>query len=154
MREGKRGSIYPALKRMGSRLFENKQDGFQIKEHVELNLTPNQSAEKIANHFSSISQEFAPLNLSTLPANVQSFLRTYDRNVAPKLSTFDVHSRIKKAKKPNGLVPGDLPKKLVQHCADTLSIPATIIFNEIKQVQSSQVSGRWSTKLLFPNLAL
>ena len=43
----------------------------------------------------------------------------------------DVYSRIMKAKKPNGLVPGDLPKKLVQHCAETLAIPVSIIYNQI-----------------------
>ena len=46
-----------------------------------------------------------------------------------------------KAKKPNGLVPGDLPKKLVQHCADTLAFPAQIIFNQI--TSSADFPTQW-----------
>ena len=131
VREGKRGSPYPALKRMGTRQFETTQSGFQLPSHAELNLNPAQSAELIAEHFSKISQEFAPLSMTALPPNIQLFLNNYDASLVPKLSISDVHSRIMKAKKPNGIVPGDVPKKLVQHCAETLAIPARIIFNNI-----------------------
>ena len=96
--------------------------------HAEQNLSSTQSAELIADHFSKISQEFSPLDLSCLPSNVKSFLANYDENLAPKLSTFDVHARIIKAKKPNSSVPGDIPKKLVQHCSETLSIQFNSIF--------------------------
>ena len=131
VREGRKGSTYPALKRLGARHFETTKSGFQLPEHAELNLSSAQSAELIAEHFSRISQEFEPLNTSLLPPNVQLFLSNYDPNLAPKLSTSDVYSRIMKAKKPNGIVPGDLPKKLVQHCATTISVLANIIFNKI-----------------------
>ena len=59
------------------------------------------------------------------------FLSNNDQGLAPKLSIQEVHSRIIKAKKPNGLVPGDLPKKLVQNCAATLAVPITTVFNQI-----------------------
>ena len=39
--------------------------------------------------------------------------------------------RIVKAKKPNGIVPGDLPKKLVQRCSSVLAEPVKHIFNKI-----------------------
>ena len=112
VRVGKRGSTYPALKRLGSRLFEKTQPDFQLPAHAEQNLSSTQSAELIADHFSKISQEFSPLDLSCLPSNVKSFLANYDENLAPKLSTFDVHARIIKAKKPNSSVPGDIRKSL------------------------------------------
>ena len=51
VRDGRRGSTYPALKRMGSRLFEANQPAFQLQNHTELNLTSAQFAEKIADHF-------------------------------------------------------------------------------------------------------
>ena len=44
-----------------------------------------------------------------------------------------MRSRIVKAKKPTGQVPGDLPKKLVKHCVDVLAPPVTMIFNKITQ---------------------
>ena len=61
-----------------------------------------------------------------------------------KLSISDVHARIVKAKKPNGLVPGDLPKKLVQHCTDTLAIPASVIFNQI--TVSATFPAQWKVE--------
>ena len=64
---------------------------------------------------------------SMLPPNVQTYLQKNDSNLAPKLTTHEVQCRIMKAKKPNGLVPGDLPKKIVQKCARTLAIPVTMI---------------------------
>ena len=131
VQEGSRGSIYPILKRMGARLFEQTQPEIQIKDHVHLGLTGSESAEKIANYFSMISQEFPALDPSLLPVNVRNYLRNYDPQLAPRLSVSAVHSRITKAKKPNGLVPGDLPKKLVQYCADIISLPASKIFNQI-----------------------
>ena len=131
--EGKRGRSYPALKRIGLRPGEQTQSAFQLPNHAELNLTSAQSAELIAEHFSSISQEYAPLDVSSLPPNVQTFLLNNDQRLAPTLTSQDIHYRIIKAKKPNGLVPGDLPKKIVQQCASSLSVPLTIIFNRITQ---------------------
>ena len=116
VKEGKRGSCYPALKRFGLRPGREPQSGFQLPEHAEHNLSSAQSAEIIANHFSSISQEYAPLNLSNLAPNVQTFLKSNDRQVPPTLSISEVQSRIVKAKKPNGLVRGDLPKKVGYTC--------------------------------------
>ena len=131
VQEGSRGSIYPILKRMGSRLFEQSQSDYQILNHVQLGLSPAQSAEKIADYFSMISQEFAALDISLLPAQVRTYLRNYNPDVAPRLTVSAIYSRIKKARKPNGLVPGDLPKKLLQHCANIISVPAAYIFNQI-----------------------
>ena len=131
VREGRRGSTYPALKRMGARPFERTKSEFSLPAHVELNLSSAQSAELIAEHFSEISQEFAPLEICKLPPNIQHFLMNYDPSLAPKLTTEDVQSRIMKAKKPNSSVPGDLPKKLVQQCAGPLAVPVKNIFNKM-----------------------
>ena len=54
--EGKRGSSYPAMKRLSLRPGDER----QLPEHAELNLSSAQSAEIIANHFSVISQEYLP----------------------------------------------------------------------------------------------
>ena len=131
--EGKRGSTYPTLKRLALRPGETTHGGFQLPDHAELNYSSAQSAEIIAEHFSIISQEYSPLDVSSLPPNVQSFLGNNDQSLAPKLSVRDVERKIIKAKKPNGLVPGDLPKKVVQVCASTLALPASMIFNQITE---------------------
>ena len=57
----------------------------------------------------------------------------HDQSVAPVLSVSDVKSRIVRAKKPNGLVPGDLPKKVIQTCAGTLALPVSMIYNRITE---------------------
>ena len=125
--EGKRGSSYPAIKRLGRRPGEQPHAQFNLPGHVENNYSPEQSAEILAQHFSHISQEYEPLNVSNLPPNVQNYLATDDKCLAPKLTPDEVKIRIVKAKKPNGLVPGDLPKKLVQKCAASLAAPVSTI---------------------------
>ena len=131
--EGKRGSTYPTLKRLGLQPGGTPHGGFQLPVHAELNYSSAQSAEVIAEHFSKISQEYSPLDVSSLPPNVQSCLNKNDQSLAPKLSIEDVECRILKAKKPIGIVPGDLPKKLVKTCASSIAIPASMIFNQITQ---------------------
>ena len=100
---------------------------FRISCEKQISLTP------IVCLFAKISQEMEPLNLSRLPLVTQHFLNNYDMSVAPELTPADVFARIMRAKKPNSSVPGDLPKKLVQQCADILAIPASLIFNQITQ---------------------
>ena len=77
--EGKRGSIYPALKKLGLRPGEDTKNGFVLPDHADQNLTPAQSAELIANHFSCISQEYMPLDKANLPPNVRTFLQDQTR---------------------------------------------------------------------------
>ena len=121
--EGKRGSSYPAIKKLGLRPFEKIQESFLLPSHVEQNLTPAQSAEVIADHFSSISQEYSPLNPQNFPPNIQNHLSNPDQVMAPKLTRYDVYRKIVKAKKPNSQVHGDIPKKLVQNFANNLAFP-------------------------------
>ena len=129
--EGRRGSSYPALKKLGARPWDQSRDSFQLPAHQDQNLSPAQSAEIIAAHFSSISQEYKPVSLYNLPPNIQDYLLSADQSVAPILTHEEVYRRIRKAKKPKGQVPGDLPPKLVKHCAHTLTPPVTAIFNNI-----------------------
>ena len=111
--DGQRGSAYPVIKRMGQRPHENDRDVAKLPTHTALNFSPQQSVEVIAEHFSKISQEFSPLQVSLLPQNVVSFLNISDQASVPHLSVNAVKKRIIKAKKPMGTVPGDLPRKLV-----------------------------------------
>ena len=124
--EGKRGSTYPALKKLGLRPGEITNHGFLLPGHADQNLSPAQSAELIAEHFSRISQEYEPLNVANLPPNVRLFLDNQDQELAPTLSPYDVYCRIMKAKKRNSLVPGDLPT-----FASNLSVPVSAIYNQI-----------------------
>ena len=131
--EGKRGSTYPALKKLGLRPGHDVQSQFLLPSHADRNLSAAQSAEIIADHFSNISQEYAPLNTANLPPNIKQYLVDQDQDLVPVLSTHDVHRRICRARKPNSLVPGDIPVKLVKTFPDILAYPVTDIFNRITQ---------------------
>ena len=67
--------------------------------------------------------------MSLLPSKVREHLSSSDYQNYPQLSISEVKSRICKARKPQGIVPGDLPKKIVQNCADIIAVPAQSIFN-------------------------
>ena len=47
---------------------------FTLSEHLDQNLSIKESVNKIAQHFAAISQEYPPLNPSTLPPRVKSKL--------------------------------------------------------------------------------
>ena len=130
--EGKRGSAYSALKKLGLRPGEVSQPLFQLPQHVNNNLTLAESAEKIADFFSSVSQEYSPLNISTLPPNIKNYLTTAQAGeTVPRLSVASVYRKLVKAKKPNSIVPGDLPKKVIKKWAANLAVPVSSIYNNI-----------------------
>ena len=138
---GSMGSCYSTLRKLGNRVGDNKSNSFKLPNHSELGLTAAQSVEKIAEHFTQISAQFQPLDPVSLPQVIQDFLAVKSIDEIPTLSVKEVEKRIRSANKPNSIVPGDLPKKLVQSCPQILAIPATIIFNHISQ--TSQYPDKW-----------
>ena len=66
MAEGKRASSYSALRKLEVGGF-SKQSNFTLPNHAEEELSPLQSAERLAEYFSRISQEFEPINPESFP---------------------------------------------------------------------------------------
>ena len=147
VQEGKRGSVYPALRKLGLRPGISTNRWFQLPNHVENCLNPTQSAELIADHFSAISQEFQPLCIDQLPPNIICYLND-PTSIPPNLSTTEVFKRIIKSKKPNSKVPGDLEPRLVKAFPNLLSFPVTQIFNEI--IQSATYPRCWKVEHQVP----
>ena len=58
--EGKRGSSYPAIKRLGRRPGEQPHAQFYLPDHVENNYSPEQSAEILAQHFHTLAKNMSP----------------------------------------------------------------------------------------------
>ena len=66
----------------------------------------------------------------------------------PKLEAFDVYQKILKAKKPNSVIVGDVPKKILKLFTPELAEPVSRIFNKItfsaeyprQWVKESQIS--------------
>ena len=79
-----------------------------------------------------ISQEYEPLDFDKLPPNVQSRMTDAkgDPNI-PVIEPYEVHKKISKAKKPNSVIHGDVPKKIVQLFSPELAEPASRIYNRI-----------------------
>ena len=76
------------------------------------NLTAQQSAERIAEHFAAISQEYTPLNINLLPVRVAE--RLGDNTNPPIITEYDCYRKLQKAKKPKAVIPGDLPNTIVK----------------------------------------
>ena len=150
--DGTRGSIYPVLKKLGRRPGDTTHATFQLPSHAEQNCSAAQSAELIAEHFSRISQQFLPLDTTKLPQHVQTFLSKDDSNETPILSVNEVYARIMKAKKPRGLVPGDLPRKVVQVCAPALSIPITAVFNKVTRFSQFPMNWKIEHQIAIPKV--
>ena len=147
--EGKRGSAYSALKKLGLRPGEISQPVFQLPQHVGNNLTMAESAEIIADFFSSVSQEYSSLDISTLPPNIKTYLTTVQAGeTVPRLSAAAVYRKLARAKKPNSSVPGDLPKKVIKQYAAKLAVPLSVIYNNI--TNKSVYPEQWKTEHQIP----
>ena len=107
------GQFYKKIKSVGCRQGECSNDSFSLSSHVEENLDPTAAAERIAEHFSSISKEYPPLNPLLLPDRVKSKLFHPDvEKEAPQLEEFEVYEMLKRRKLKSSSVPGDIPTKL------------------------------------------
>ena len=97
-------------------------------------LTTIQSAEILAEYFSKISQEFDPINPALLPPWIRQKLDEGKDDISkPILQEWQVYKKLSSSKKPNFLVPGDLPVKVVREFTPELAKPVTLIFNKITQ---------------------
>ena len=146
LKETKPGKAYHILKKMGSQPGDCI-DGntFALPSHEAQNLTEEESAEQIASHFASISQEFPPLCVTSLPSHVQTKLQQCDV-VPPVVSEYDTYCKIKGAKKPQSGVPNDLPKVITQEFSPELSQPVSRIINNI--VASGEWPEQWKLEYI------
>ena len=82
---GKRGSAYSAIRKLGEGPDDNiKGKKVFIADFVDENLSDRECAERLANHFSAISQSFPPLEVDNLPAAVKhSTVEIIPRRIKP-----------------------------------------------------------------------
>ena len=147
LRDTNPGKAFNILKRMGS-MPGDCIDGntFKLPSHEQENLSDEQCAEHIADHFAEISNQFPPLDLTSLPARVQTKLQSSDR--PPVVSDHEVYSKIRAAKKPRSGVPNDLPKLLVQEFAPELAKPVGRIINTI--ISTAVWPEQWKLEHIVP----
>ena len=127
------GKAYRSLKKMSSQPGDCEDEtSFTLLSHIEDKLTSTESIERIADYFSQISQEYPPLNINLLPADVKvKILTPVNPDELTQLSDYEVYEKIRKSKKPRSNVPGDLPRRIVQEFGPELATPACIIFRNI-----------------------
>ena len=147
LRDTNPGQAYNILKKLGAQPGDCiDSNTFTLPSHESEGLSEEQSAERIAEHFAEISQEFPPLNVLTLPPHVQTKLQCEDR--PPLVTEHEVHQKIRSAKKPRSGVPGDLPKSITQEFAPELAKPVSMIINRI--VKSGEWPAQWRLEHVVP----
>ena len=141
--------FYKKIKSVGCRQGECSNDSFSLSSHVEENLDPTAAAERIAEHFSSISKEYPPLNPLLLPDRVKSKLFHPDvEKEAPQLEEFEVYEMLKRRKLKSSSVPGDIPTKLKKEFLPEFSHPVKEIFNSI--TKSGSYPRQWVMEYVTP----
>ena len=143
------GKFYSKIKQVGARLGECGKSTFSIPSHVDLNLDAKAAAEKIAEHFSAISKEYPPLEVTKLPQRVKD--KIFHPDVAkdcPQIEEYQVHQKFQKRGYKSSSVPGDIPSKLKREFAPEIAQPAALIYNEI--TRSGVYPRQWVTEYVTP----
>ena len=144
LKECEPGKAYNVLKRMGAMPGELDNPSLFTLPCFE-NLNPEQSAEKIAEHFSHISREFPPLKVESLPRRVQLKLQEPEKeSKVPEIFEYEVFKKIQATNKPKSGVPGDLPRRIVKEFGPELSVPTCSIFNSVLK-SAKQGVAKWPT---------
>ena len=124
----KNNSWLKHVKRLTARPGDQPSSTFSLPQHVESSLTALESSNKICEFFSTISQEYSPLNTVTLPERVKSKLDA-DPCSHPLLADHVVHEGLIKGKKTCS-VPGDIPIKILNEFLPELTAPIAAIYRE------------------------
>ena len=99
-------------------------------------LDSKQSAERLAEYFNSISNEYSPLDMAQIEP-------TWSKPIK-KIEIEDVVKKFKKAKLKTSSVPGDLPPDLYKLYPDKLAVPARVIFNRI--LDTNEWPRQWTVE--------
>ena len=141
------GQAYSVLKRLGAQPGDcTDSNGFSLPSHLDDNLSEEQSAERIANHFAEISNEYPALNVELLPSRVQSKINS--KTMPPTITEEETFEKIKVANKPKSGVPGDLPRGIIQEFGVELASPVTRIVNNI--FKSAEWPADWLVEYVTP----
>ena len=145
LKETNPGKAYKIMKKMGAQPGDCiESNTFSLPTHESENLTAEQSAERISQHFAEISQQYPPLDVNLLPDRVQAKIKT---NLSPPvIEDYEVYHKIKSAKKPQSGVPNDLPRLIVKEFAPELANPINRIISSI--VRTGQWPYQWKLELV------
>ena len=95
LKEAKPGRAYNILKTLGSQSGGADDHTFSIPTHIEQNLSHQECANKIAEHFAPISAEFDPFDPTQLPDRVKA--KVNDESRPPIISEHDSYMKLQSA---------------------------------------------------------
>ena len=147
---GRKGG-YSVLKKMGTRLGEQITNNLNFPSHCDK--TDSEIANDIVSHFSKISQEYEPIQISDLNLEIQQKISQINKSDIPQVMEHEVYSKIKSTKKPNSSVREDIPKRLIEEFSVELAAPATMIINNaLQNLEFPQLQlGKFQTLKIMTN---
>ena len=113
------GCWYSMAKKIGA--IKQTNDGDTKVESLST-FSNKECANKIAQHFASISNEYLPINFTQLPCYLPAL-------PPPQVTEFDVYNRLNKMKKTKSTLPIDIPEPLRKECSVHLAAPLMTIIN-------------------------
>ena len=94
-------------------------------------LSPKAQAERIAESFAKISNEYDPIDRSRIKISL------IESNSYPKFSEQQIFDKLRRINIRKATAPGDIPPKVIKECSKYLSIPLCNIVN------NSITNGNW-----------
>ena len=147
LKDEKPGRAFGILKTMGAQPGDVMgEKTFSLPSHQAEGLTDGECAERIADYFASISQEYHPLDVDKLPERVKLRLRT--KSTPPTITEMECYQSIVRAKKPQSGVPGDLPSSVIKEFSVELAEPLQGVLNNI--VQTAKWPDMWKMEHVTP----
>ena len=114
------GKWYKMAKQIGA---VDKISGGDIQVQSLANMNNAQCAQKVAEHFASISQEYRPVDINQLPCYLPAQL-------PPILDELEVFTCLSRLRKTRSTLPIDIPDRLRQECAPHIAAPLAEIYNQ------------------------
>ena len=132
------GKWYKMAKRIGA---VDRMNGGDVSVESLQHLTNKQCSQKIAEHYSKISNEYSPVDHDQLPCYLPA-------EQVPQVEEYIVYERLKSLKKTRSTLPIDIPDKLRQACAVELAEPLTDIINSC--LTEGQYPTLWKNEWVTP----
>ena len=145
VKEGKRSSGYNAIRKLGNRPGDSGHSAVVISSFAEQGLTAQQSANRLADHFSAISKTVDPLAMDKFPPALRQTLEEGRTDLhKPVLDQYQVYSKMCKVTKPKSTVLGDVPVDIMKQFTFEYAKPVAMLFNKI--IQSSYWPSHWKVE--------
>ena len=119
----------------------DKMSGGDIKIDSLSSFDNAECAQKIAEHFAAVSNEYSPVNNQQLPCYLPAL-------PPPQVTEYDVYVRLAKVKKTKSTLPIDIPDKLRRECSPHLAAPLSTIIND--SLNQSVYPSLWKHEWVTP----